>query len=158
MSALETMMPPVQYADLGDVRLAYYEVNHGKGTPVVFCHGFPERAFSWRHQLKALGDAGRWAIAPDQRGYGLTSRPDKVEDYDIPHLCGDLVKLLDHLKVEKAVFCGHDWGGFVVWQMALLHPERTAGVIGLNTPFSPRGRASCRHRARPSGNKSRPRS
>jgi pimeloyl-ACP methyl ester carboxylesterase len=144
MSALETMMPAPQVADLGDVKLTYYEAGprpdtQTGGVPIVFCHGFPELAFSWRHQLKACADAGRWAIAPDQRGYGLTSRPDKVEDYDIPHLCGDLVKLLDHLKIEKAVFCGHDWGGFVVWQMGLLHPDRTAGVIGVNTPFTPRG-------------------
>ena len=138
MSALETMMPPVQYADLGDVRLAYYETGPKHGTPVVFCHGFPELAFSWRHQLKAAADAGRWAIAPDQRGYGLSSRPEAVEAYDIVHLTDDLAKLLDHLKVEKAVFCGHDWGGLVVWQMALRHPERTAGVIGVNTPFIPR--------------------
>jgi pimeloyl-ACP methyl ester carboxylesterase len=138
MSALETMMPPVQYADLGEVRMAYYEAGPRRGTPVVFCHGFPELAFSWRHQLKACEAAGRWAIAPDQRGYGLTSRPDPVESYDLIHLTDDLVRLLDHLKLEKAVFCGHDWGGFVVWQMALRHPGRTAGVIGVNTPFSPR--------------------
>jgi pimeloyl-ACP methyl ester carboxylesterase len=138
MSALETMMPSVQYADLGDVRLAYYETGPRRGTPVIFCHGFPELAFSWRHQLKAAADAGRWAIAPDQRGYGLSSRPEAVEAYDIVHLTDDLAKLLDHLKVEKAVFCGHDWGGLVVWQMALRHPERTAGVIGVNTPFIPR--------------------
>ncbi len=141
MSALETMMPPVQYADLGDVRLAYYEAGPRGGVPVVFCHGFPELAFSWRHQLKALGEAGRWAIAPDQRGYGLTSRPEAVEAYDIVHLTGDLTRLLDQLKVEKAIFCGHDWGGIVVWQMALRHPDRTAGVIGVNTPFIPRAPA-----------------
>jgi pimeloyl-ACP methyl ester carboxylesterase len=140
MSALETMMPKPQYADLGDVRLAYYEVAAKRSkTPVVFCHGFPELAFSWRHQLRACEAAGRWAIAPDQRGYGLTSRPEKVEDYDIPHLTDDMCRLLDKLGVEKAVFCGHDWGGFVVWQMGMLHPDRTAGVIGVNTPFSPRG-------------------
>jgi pimeloyl-ACP methyl ester carboxylesterase len=138
MSALETMMPPVKYAELGDVRMAYYEAGPQRGTPVVFCHGFPELAFSWRHQLKAAGEAHRWAIAPDQRGYGLTSRPDAVEAYDIVHLTDDLTRLLDHLKVEKAVFCGHDWGGIVVWQMALRHPDRTAGVIGVNTPFIPR--------------------
>ena len=138
MSALETMMPPVKYAELGDVRMAYYEVAPHSGTPVVFCHGFPELAFSWRHQLKAAADAHRWAIAPDQRGYGLTSRPDAVEAYDIVRLTDDLTRLLDHLKVEKAVFCGHDWGGIVVWQMALRHPDRTAGVIGVNTPFIPR--------------------
>ena len=139
MSALETDMPPVQYADLGDIRMAYYETGPRGGTPTVFCHGFPELAFSWRHQLKALAAAGRHAIAPDQRGYGLTSRPEPVEAYDIVHLTDDLVRLLDHLKLEKAVFCGHDWGGVVVWQMPLRHPDRVAGVIALNTPFAPRG-------------------
>lgn len=141
MSALETMMPSAQFADLGEVRLAYYETGPHRGTPVVFCHGFPELAFSWRHQLKAFEAAGRRAIAPDQRGYGLSSRPEPVEAYDIVHLTDDLARLLDHLKIEQAVFCGHDWGGLVVWQMALRHPSRTAGVIGLNTPFTPRAPA-----------------
>lgn len=138
MSALETMMPPVQRASVNGVEMAYYEAGPREGTPIVLCHGFPELAFSWRHQIKALADAGRWVIAPDQRGYGLTSRPEAVEDYDMEHLTGDLVGLLDHLGVEKAVFCGHDWGGIVVWQLPLLHPGRVAGVIGLNTPFMPR--------------------
>ena len=138
MSALETMMPQVRYADANGVRMAYWEVGPRQGTPVVFCHGFPELAFSWRHQLEACAAAGRWAIAPDQRGYGLTSRPDRTEDYDMAHLCGDLVGLLDHLGVEKAVFCGHDWGGAVVWQMPIRHPDRTAGVIGVNTPLRTR--------------------
>ena len=138
MSALETMMPAPQFADLGEVRLAYYEAGPKAGVPVVFCHGFPELAFSWRHQIKALADAGRWVIAPDQRGYGLTARPEAVTDYDLEHLTGDLVGLLDHLGVEKAILCGHDWGGFVVWQAPLMHPSRVAGVIGLNTPFMPR--------------------
>ena len=72
---LAPLMPPVQYADVNGVRMAYYEAGPRKGVPIVLCHGFPELAFSWRHQLKALGEAGRWVIAPDQRGYGLTSRP-----------------------------------------------------------------------------------
>ena len=135
MSALENMMPEVRYADTNGVRMAYWETGPRHGTPVIFCHGFPELAFSWRHQLKACEAAGRWGIAPDQRGYGLTSRPDPVSEYDMVHLTGDLVGLLDWLGVEKAVFCGHDWGGAVVWQMALRHPDRTAGVIGVNTPF-----------------------
>src|SRR5215831_4029040 len=141
MSALETLMPPAQYADLGDVKLAYWEAGPRRGVPTVLCHGFPELAFSWRHQLKALGEAGRWAISPDQRGYGLSSRPAPVEAYDIVHLTDDLCRLLDHVGAEKAVFCGHDWGGIVVWQMALRHPDRTAGVIGVNTPFTPRAHA-----------------
>jgi pimeloyl-ACP methyl ester carboxylesterase len=138
MSALESQMPPVQRASVNGIEMAYYEAGPRQGAPIVLCHGFPELAFSWRHQLKALGEAGRWVIAPDQRGYGLTSRPEAVADYDMAHLTGDLMGLLDHLGVEKAIFCGHDWGGFVVWQAPLMHPERVAGVIGLNTPFLPR--------------------
>ena len=139
MSDLTASMPPVQFAEVNGVRMAYYEVGpRGVGTPVVFCHGFPEIAYSWRHQLKAMEAAGRWAIAPDQRGYGLTPGPETVEAYDIEHLTGDLVGLLDHLGAPKAIWCGHDWGGIVVWQMPLRHPDHTAGVIGLNTPFYPR--------------------
>ncbi|HEY6578606.1 MAG TPA: alpha/beta hydrolase [Rhizomicrobium sp.] len=117
------------------VDLAAYEAGPKTGFPVVLCHGFPELAFSWRHQLPALGAAGYRAIALDQRGYGGSSRPDEIEAYDMPHLTGDLAGLLDALGIEKAVFCGHDWGGSVVWAMPLYHPERVAGVIGVNTPF-----------------------
>ena len=140
-STLDGQMPPVAYADVNGVRLAYYEVGPRKGVPLILCHGFPELAFSWRHQLRALEAAGRWAIAPDQRGYGLTSRPDAIEAYDIEALTGDMVALLDHLGVDKAVFCGHDWGGIVTWQMPLRHADRVAGVIGVNTPFMPRAPA-----------------
>jgi pimeloyl-ACP methyl ester carboxylesterase len=141
MSALETMMPPVQYAESNGVRLAYYEAGPRRGIPVILCHGFPELAFSWRHQVKAMADAGRWVIAPDQRGYGLTSAPAAVEDYDIGHLTDDMAGLLDHLGADKGIFCGHDWGGIVVWQMPLRHKSRVAGVIGLNTPFMARAPA-----------------
>lgn len=134
-------LPPLQYADLGEVRLAYYEVGERKGTPIIFCHGFPELAYSWRHQLEACRKAGRWAIAVNQRGYGGSSAPPNVEDYDIEHLTADLVALLDHVGAQKGVFCGHDWGGFVVWSMAMRHPDRTAGVIGVNTPHNDRAPA-----------------
>lgn len=135
MSALEDMMPAPKHASVNGIEMAYYEVGPRRGVPVILCHGFPELAFSWRHQLKAFESAGVWAIAPDQRGYGLSSKPGEVTAYDMEHLTGDLVGLLDHLGVEKAIFAGHDWGGIVVWQMPLMHPGRVAGVIGLNTPF-----------------------
>lgn len=135
---LSRQMPPVQFVETNGIRMAYYEAGPRKGVPVILCHGWPELAFSWRHQIKALADAGRWVIAPDQRGYGLTDRPADVTAYDIRQLTADMVGLLDHLGVEKAIFCGHDWGGIIVWQMAMLHPDRVAGVIGLNTPFMPR--------------------
>lgn len=133
-----TAMSPVQYTDVNGVRMAYYEAGPREGVPVILCHGFPELAFSWRHQLAVLGAAGRWVVAPDQRGYGLTGGPTAVEAYDMEHLTGDLVGLLDHLGADRAIFCGHDWGGIVVWQLALRHPDRVAGVIGVNTPFMPR--------------------
>ena len=118
------------------IRMAVTE--QGEGPAVVLCHGFPELGYSWRHQLPALAAAGFRAIAPDQRGYGATDCPAAVESYDMAHLTGDLVGLLDALGIEKAVFAGHDWGGLIVWQMPLLHPDRVAGVIGVNTPAFPR--------------------
>jgi pimeloyl-ACP methyl ester carboxylesterase len=127
-----------KFVTVNGVRLHYVE-RGDPALPLLLClHGFPESWWSWRWFLRAFA-ATHHVVAVDQRGYGLTSRPDKVEDYDMEHLAADLVGLLDHLGIEKAVFCGHDWGGFVVWQMALMHPDRVAGVIGLNTPFTPRG-------------------
>jgi pimeloyl-ACP methyl ester carboxylesterase len=110
----------------------------GEGPPVVFCHGFPEFWYSWRHQLPALAEAGYHAVAPDQRGYGQTDRPPDVEAYDIVHLTDDLTGLLDDIGEERAVFVGHDWGAMVVWQLALMAPERVAGVVAMSVPFIPR--------------------
>jgi pimeloyl-ACP methyl ester carboxylesterase len=120
------------------IDMAVYESGPKDGIPVVLCHGFPELAYSWRHQLPALGAAGYRVIAPDQRGYGRTSQPEKIETYDMVHLTGDLVGMLDALKIDKAIFVGHDWGGIVVWSMPLMHPSRVRGVVGVNTPFIPR--------------------
>ncbi|SHN63476.1 alpha/beta fold hydrolase [Bradyrhizobium erythrophlei] len=132
-------MPPLQFAQTNGIRMGFYEAGPTDDRPpVVLCHGWPEIAFSWRHQIKALADAGIRVIAPDQRGYGATDRPEPVEAYDLEHLTGDLVGLLDHLKIDKAIFVGHDWGGFVVWQMPLRHRDRVAGVVGVNTPHRPR--------------------
>ncbi len=117
------------------IDMAVYEAGPKDGLPVVLCHGFPELAYSWRHQLPALAAAGFRALAPDQRGYGRTSRPEAIEQYDMPHLTGDLVGLLDALGLKKAMFVGHDWGGIVVWSMPMLHPDRVLGAVGVNTPF-----------------------
>ncbi|MGH8672908.1 MAG: alpha/beta fold hydrolase [Burkholderiales bacterium] len=109
----------------------------GQGPAVVLCHGFPELAYSWRHQMRALAGAGFRVIAPDQRGYGGSDAPEAVEAYGVEHLTGDLAALLDALGIERAVFVGHDWGGFIAWAMPVMHPARTAGVIGVNTPYVP---------------------
>ncbi len=132
-------MPPLKYADLPDLRMGYYEAGPATDpTPLVLLHGWPELAFSWRHQIKAFAEAGYRVIAPDQRGYGASPGPEAVEAYDLDHLAGDVAHLLDHLNIEKAIIVGHDWGGIVGWGFPLRHRARAAGVVGVNTPHLPR--------------------
>lgn len=128
--------PPPSFVQTNGITLAVHEAGPREARPpIVLCHGFPELAYSWRWQLSGLAARGIHALAPDQRGYGLSDAPDEVEAYRSEELCRDLIGLLDARNIEKAVFAGHDWGGFVVWELALRHPERVAGVIGVNTPF-----------------------
>jgi pimeloyl-ACP methyl ester carboxylesterase len=125
--------------DTNGIAMHVAEAGDDGDPPVVLCHGFPELWFSWRHQLPALAAAGYHAIAPDQRGYGRTTAPDAIEDYDILHLTDDLAGLLEALGHERAVFVGHDWGSIVVWNMAQRFPDRVAAVAGMSVPFVPRG-------------------
>ena len=122
------------------VQLEVFEVGQqNTGNPIVLCHGWPEHAFSWRFQMQALAAAGYHVIVPNQRGYGNSSSPTDVTAYDIEHLSGDLVALLDHYGYEKATFVGHDWGAAVVWGLTLLHPARVDKVINLALPYQERG-------------------
>lgn len=125
------MMPTPTFVETNGIDMAVYE--KGEGPAVVFCHGFPELAFSWRSQVEAVSAAGYHAIAPDQRGYGLTGGPEDASKYDMQIFCDDLIGILDAKGIDKAVFCGHDWGGALVWAMGRLHPDRCSGIIGLNT-------------------------
>jgi pimeloyl-ACP methyl ester carboxylesterase len=110
-----------------------------RGAPVVvLAHGFPELAFSWRHQIPALVAAGCHVLAPDQRGYGDSSAPEGVEDYDIAALTGDIAGLLDDVGAEQAVIVGHDWGGVVAANFPLFHPDRVRGLVTLSVPATPR--------------------
>jgi pimeloyl-ACP methyl ester carboxylesterase len=121
------------------IELHLVDAGPDDGPPVVLCHGFPELSYSWRHQIPVLADAGYRVLAPDQRGYGESDRPEPIEDYDIHHLTGDLLGLLDDIGAQEAVFVGHDWGSLVVGQMALLHPDRVTGVVAMSVPLLPRG-------------------
>ncbi len=111
----------------------------GGGPIVLLCHGFPESWYSWRHQLKALAEAGYHPVAPDMRGYGRTSQPQDIDQYSLFHLVGDMVGVLDALNAPEAVVVGHDWGAPVAWHCALLRPDRFRAVAGLSVPFTPRG-------------------
>ena len=132
--------PKPSMISVNGIELEVFEAGQqNAGKPIVLCHGFPEHAFSWRHQIPALVKAGYHVIVPNQRGYGNSSRPAEVTDYDIEHLTGDLVALLDHYGYADATFIGHDWGANVVWNLALLHPKRVNGVINLALPYQERG-------------------
>ena len=126
-----------RFVEANGIRMHLTE--QGTGPLVLLCHGFPESWYSWRHQLRALAEAGFHAVAPDMRGYGQTDRPDAIDQYTLLHLVGDMVGLLDALGEEQAVIAGHDWGAPVAWHAALLRPERFRGVIGLSVPYRPRG-------------------
>lgn len=126
--------------DTNGVRLRVTEAGEPGAPAVILAHGFPSLAYSWRRIVPVLADAGYHVLAPDQRGYGGSSCPDAVDAYDINALTADLVGLLDDIGAQSAVWVGHDLGGMVVWAAAQLHPERVAGVVGLNFPPAPRGK------------------
>ena len=128
-----TDFPSPRMIQVNGISLEVFEAGReNAGNPIVLCHGWPELAYSWRHQIPALVAAGYHVIAPNQRGYGNSSCPDAVTAYDITHLTGDLAALLDHYGYDQATFVGHDWGAMVVWGMALLHSTRVSKLINLS--------------------------
>jgi pimeloyl-ACP methyl ester carboxylesterase len=136
MDYIAPTFPKPAFVETNGIRMAFYE--QGDGLPVIMLHGFPELAFSWRHQLPALAAAGFRAIAPDQRGYGRTDVPAEIRDYRIEELIADIHGLLDALGLDSATFVGHDWGALLLWQMAMRAPERMERMIVLNIPHYPR--------------------
>ena len=135
-----TEFPTPKMISVNGIELEVFEAGEqNTGKPIVLCHGFPENAYSWRFQIPELVKAGYHVIVPNQRGYGNSSRPTEVTVYDIVHLTGDLVALLNYYGYKDAIFVGHDWGANVVWSLALLHPERVNKIINLALPYQVRG-------------------
>jgi pimeloyl-ACP methyl ester carboxylesterase len=122
-----------RFVDTNGIRMHIAE--QGEGPLVILCHGFPECWYSWRHQLPALAAAGYHAVAPDQRGYGQTDRPEPIEAYHILHLTADIVGLVHALGQERAVVVGHDWGAPVAWHGALLRPDIFTSVVLMSVPY-----------------------
>ncbi len=110
----------------------------GEGPLVLLLHGFPETSYSWRHQLGALSAAGFRAVAPDLRGFGLSSSPIEAERYTALDIVGDLIGILDALGERQAVVVGSDWGATIAWQAAQLRPDRFRGVVALGVPMMAR--------------------
>jgi pimeloyl-ACP methyl ester carboxylesterase len=120
------------YADLAESRLHYVEA--GDGPPVVLLHGFPEFWYGWRHQIPALAAAGLRVIAPDMRGYNLSSKPRDVSAYAPRRLAGDIRDLIAERGASRAFLAGHDWGAAVAWVTAMAHPEAVERLAILNVP------------------------
>lgn len=102
--------------------------------PVILLHGFPEFWYGWRNQITALADAGLRVIVPDQRGYNLSDKPERVNQYAIDELVRDMTGLMDALGYDRVKLVGHDWGAMVAWWTALRHPERLEKLAILNVP------------------------
>ena len=136
-----TDFPEPTLIPVNGVELEVFEAGQeNAGNPIVLCHGWPEHAFSWRHQVPALAAAGYHVIVPNQRGYGNSSRPTEVTEYDIEHLSGDLIALLDHYEYEDATFVGHDWGAMVVWGLACSWIQSFLTSEGIVLNFTGRGK------------------
>lgn len=133
--------PSASLIDINGIQLEVFEAGQkNQGNPIVLCHGWPEHAYTWRHQIAPLVEAGFHVIVPNQRGFGRSTAPENVRAYDITQLTGDLVALLDHYGYEKATFVGHDWGANIVWSLAMLHPTRIDRLVNLALPYQIRGK------------------
>ena len=128
------------YASVNGIRLHYAEAGSGDNL-VVLLHGFPEFWYSWQKQLDALSGSFH-VVAPDMRGYNLSDKPSRVEDYKIDKLVADVIGLIDHFGAKQAAVVGHDWGAGVAWAVAQKHPERVSKLAVLQVPIAAAWRAN----------------
>ena len=128
--------PPIEhdYAEVNGVRLHY--AKSGSGQLMLFLHGFPEFSYAWNNQLAEFG-RDHLAVAPDMRGYNLSSKPEGVEQYRMPLLVEDVRALAAKLGYganRKFILVGHDWGGVVAWAYAAAHPDTIEKLVIVNAP------------------------
>jgi len=120
----------------------FHVLEQGEGPAVLFCHGFPDTAETWRSQMRAVAEMGYHAIAIDMRGYGRSFAPEDAELYTAPHITGDLIGVLDALSIDTAVIVGHDWGAYHAQLAALMRPDRFRALVSISIPFAPRGQVN----------------
>ena len=118
-----------------------FVLEQGQGPLAILCHGWPELSYSWRHQVRALAEAGFHVVAPDMRGFGRSSAPAEINAYSIFDTVGDMVALVGALGEKQAVIVGHDWGAPVAWHAAMFRPDVFTKVAGLSVPPPFRGRS-----------------
>lgn len=122
------------------IELSVYSAGPEQGRPIWLLHGFPECWHSWREQIPALAAAGYRVFAPEMRGYGESSAPAEIADYELLTLCADIRQAMDHFGHEQVAMAGHDWGAVVAWHLALLEPARITRLITMSVPFAGRAR------------------
>jgi pimeloyl-ACP methyl ester carboxylesterase len=121
------------FVDARGIRL--HVVEQGTGPAVIFCHGFPTTWASWQRAMQATADAGFHAIAFDMRGYGESDAPEGADLYTPFHTVGDVIAILDHFQIGRAILVGHDFGASIAWNTAMMRPDRVAAVFGVSVPF-----------------------
>lgn len=142
-----TLASPASAAERFPVRTRKLTINgapfriieQGRGPAVLFVHGFPELAETWRSQMRAVAEAGYHAIALDMRGYGDSHAPREIAQYNGLLIVGDLVGVLDALAIPSATIVGHDWGADSAQRAAVMRPDRFHSLVSLSIPFAPRG-------------------
>lgn len=116
------------------IELDVWDVGPRDAPVLIFLHGFPESHRTWRHQIAHLSSRFR-CIAPDQRGYRGSSKPQGVENYTPDKLIGDIFQMADALGVQQFTILGHDWGGAIAWGVALLgQGTRVTRAVIANAP------------------------
>ncbi|WP_210486001.1 alpha/beta fold hydrolase [Rufibacter aurantiacus] len=116
------------------IQLQVVQAGPEDGKVILFLHGFPEFWYGWEKQLRIFSEEGWLAVAPDQRGYNLSTKPEGVEAYTIDELTRDIAELIPQLTDRKVVLVGHDWGGAVAWNLALHHQDLLEKLVILNMP------------------------
>lgn len=142
LAALPSMAaeaPPVRRHKLRIDGEYFHVIEQGSGPAVLFCHGFPDTAETWRSQMRAVAAAGYRAVALDMRGFGDSFAPPDASQYTSLHIVGDLIGVLDALKIDSAVIVGHDWGADHAQRAALLRPDRFRALVSISIPYAPRG-------------------
>ena len=128
------------YASVNGIRLHYVEAGSGDKL-VILLHGFPEFWYSWRKQLDALSGSFH-VVALDLRGFNLSDKPSRVDDYKIDKIVPDVIGLIDHFGAKQSAIVGHDWGAGVAWAVAMKHPERVSRLVVLQVPIAAAWRAN----------------
>ena len=127
----KALMIKHEYAEVNGVRLHY--ATAGKGKLIMFVHGFPEFWYEWKNQLAEFGQ-DYMAVAPDMRGYNLSSKPAEVDQYQVKYMVEDLRALAEKLGHKKFILVAHDWGGAIAWAFALTHPDYLEKLVIINAP------------------------